>query len=216
MYQISIFIVIQKLSLLAQWTHFLYIVFLWKMTSHCNALFSMCKAQAHFIQIILFRVLRSATLLSLIFTIDSWKASIITSRSEISESHHRSLISRSLWVQQDHQRSVSDHFFSHRLSNFLFDSWNVLKSLNSRSDELSIKIWWYLHHHEQFSISSIMIITSDQYLLSRLMILLIAVIVVKLQVVTSLTFIIILTQSSVDFIILRLSLSVAARSRLMI
>ncbi len=216
MYQISIFIVIQKLSLLAQWTHFLYIVFLWKMTSHCNVLFSMCRTQAHFIQIILFRVLRSATFLSLIFTIDSWKASIITSRSEISESHHHFSISRSLWVWQDHQRSISDHFFSHCLSNFLFDSWNVLKSLNSRSDELLIKIWWYLHYHEQFSISSIMIITSDQCLLSRLMILLVAVIVVKLQVMTSFTFIMILTWSSVDFIILRLSLSVAARSRLMI
>ncbi len=216
MYQISILTVIQKLSLLAQQAHFLYIVFLWKMTSHRDALFSMCRTQAHFIQIILSRVSRSATLLSLIFTIDSWKASVTTSRSWISESHHCSSISRSLWVWQDHRRSINDHFFSHRLSNFLFDSWNVLESLNSRSDELSIRIWRCLHHHEWFSISSIMIITSDQCLLSRLMILLIVVIVVKLQVVTSLTFVMILTWSSVDFIILRLSLSVAAHSWLMI
>jgi len=48
------------------------------------------------------------------------------------------------------------------------------------------------------------------------MILLVAVIIMKLQVVTSLTFVMILTQSSVNFIILRLSLSVAAYSRLII
>ncbi len=179
MYQISILTAIQKLSLLAQRAHFLYIVFLWKTTSHRDALFSMCRTRAHFIQITLFRVSRSATLLSLILTIDSWKASVTTSRSEISESHHHSLISRSLWVWQDHRRSVSNHFFSHRLSNFLFDSWDVLKSLNSRSDELSIRIWRRLHHHEWFSISNIIIITSDQCLLSKLIILLVAEIVVK-------------------------------------
>jgi len=208
--------VIQKFSLLAQRAHFLYIVFLWKMTSHSDALFSMCRTQAHFIQIILSRVLKSAALLSLILTIDSWKASVTTSRSEISESHHHSLISRSLWVRQDCRRSINDHFFFHRLSNFLFDSWNVLESLNSRRDKLSIRIWWHLHYHERFSISSIMVITSDQCLLSRLMILLVAIIVVKSQVLTSLTFVMILTRASVNFIILRLSLSVAARSRLMI
>ncbi len=141
MYHISILIVIQKLLLLAQWVHFLYIVFLWKMTSHSDALFLMCRTQAHFIQITLSRVSRSTTLLSLIFIIDSWKASVTTSRSEISESYHRSLISRSLWVQQDHQRSINNHFFFHHLSNFLFDNWDVLKSLNSRSNEFSIKIW---------------------------------------------------------------------------
>ncbi len=192
MYQISILIVIQKFSLLAQRAHFLYIVFFWKTTSHHDALFLMCRTQAHFIQIILFRVLKSATLLLLIFIIDSWKASVTTSRSWISKSHHHSLISRSLWIQQDHQWSINNHFFSHCLLNFLFDSWDVLESLNSRSNELSIKIWWRLHHHEWFSISSIMIITSNQCLLSKLMILLVAVIVVKLQVVTSLTFEIIL------------------------
>ena len=176
----------------------------------------MCRTQAHFIQITLSRVSKSATLLSLILTINSWKALSTTSRSWISESHHYSSISRSLWVWQDHQRSVSNHFFFHCLSNFLFDNWDILESLNSRSNELSIRIWWHLHHHEQFSISSIMIIMSDQCLLSRLMILLVAVIIMKLQVVTSLTFVIILTQSSVNFIILRLSLSVAAHSRLMI
>jgi len=219
MYQISIFTVIQKSSLLAQQTHFLYIVFLWKMTLHRDALFLMCRTQAHFIQITLFRVLKSAALLSLILTIDSWKASVMISRSEISKSHHYSSISRSLWVQQDYQWSVSNHFFSHCLSNFLFNNWDVLESLNSKSDELLIKIWWCLHHYEWFSIndiSSIMIITSDWCLLSKLMILLVAIIVVKLQVVTSLTFIMILTQSSVDFIILRLSLSIAAHSRLII
>ncbi len=219
MYQISILTAIQKFSLLAQWAHFLYIVFLWKTTSHSDALFSMCRTQAHFIQITLFRALKSATLLSLIFTIDSWKASVTTSRSWISKSHHRSLISQSLWVRQDRWQSVSDHFFSHRLSNFPFNSWDILESLNSRSNELSIRIWWCLHHHKWFSISSIsniMIITSDQCLLSRLMILLVAVIVVKSQVVTSLTFIMILTRASVNFIILRLSLSVAVHSRLMI
>ena len=164
MYQINIFIAIQKFSLLAQQAHFLYIVFLWKTTSHNDALFSMCRTQAHFIQIILSRILKSAALFLLILTIDSWKASVIISRSEISESHHRFSISRSLWIQQDHQWSISNHFFSHHLSNFLFNSWDVLESLNSRSDEFSIKIWWHLHHHEQFSINninSIMIITSD-------------------------------------------------------
>ncbi len=179
----------------------------------------MCRTQAHFIQITLFKVSRSATFLSLILIINSWKASVTTSRSWISESYHYSSISRSLWVQQDCQQSINDHFFSHRLSNFLFDSWDVLKSLNSRSDELLIRIWQHLHHHKQFSISSInsiMIIMLSQCLLSRLMILLVAVIVVKSQVVTSLTFIMILIQASVDFIILWLSLSVAARSRLMI
>ncbi len=216
MYQISILTAIQKSSLLAQRAHFLYIVFLWKTTSHRDALFSMCRTWAHFIQIILSRISKSAALLLLILTIDSWKASVTISRSEISESHHHSLISRSLWVQQDRQRSVSDHFFSHRLSNFLFDSWDVLESLNSRSDELSIRIWRCLHHHKRFSISSIMIITSDQCLLSRLMILLVTVIVVKSQVVTSLTFVMILIQASVNFIILRLSLNVAAHSRLII
>ncbi len=215
MYQISIFIAIQKLSLLAQWTHFLYIVFLWKTTLHSDALFSICRTQAHFIQITLSRALKSATLLSLILTIDSWKASIMTSRSWISKSHHCSSISRSLWVQQDYRRSISNHFFSHHFSSFFFDSWNVLESLNSRSNELSIRIWWYLHHYERFSISSIMIIMSDQCLLSKLMILLVTIIVVKLQVVTSLTFVMILTRSSVDLIILQLSLSVAACSRLM-
>ncbi len=166
------------------------------MTSHRNALFLMCRTQAHFIQITLSRISKSATLLSLIFTIDSWKALIMTLRSEISESYHRFSISQSLWVQQDRWRSVSNHFFSHCLSNFLFNSWDILESLNSRSDELSIRIWQRLYHHKQFSISnisSIMIIMSDQCLLSKLMILLVAVIVVKFQVVTSLTFIIILT-----------------------
>ncbi len=155
-------------------------------------------------------------LLLLIFTIDSWKASVTTSRREISESHHHSLILQSLWIQQDHQWSINDHFFFHHLLNFLFNSWDVLESLNSRSDELSIRIWWHLHHHKWFSISSIMIITSDQCFLSKLMILLVAVIVVKFQVVTSLTFVIILTQASVNFIILRLSLSITAHSWFMI
>ncbi len=182
------------------------------MTSHSDALFSMCRTQAHFIQITLFKVLRSAMLLSLIFTIDSWKASVMTSRSEINESHYHFSISRSLWIQQDHWQSISNHFFFHHLLNFFFDSWDILESLNSRSDELSIKIWWHLHHHEWFSISSIMIITFDQCLLNRLMILLVTIIVVKSQVVTSLTFIMILTWSSVDFIILRLSLSIAVCS----
>ncbi len=166
------------------------------MTSHSNALFLMCRTWAHFIQITLFRILRSIMLLSLIFTIDSWKASVMTLRSEISKFYHRSSISQSLWIQQDHWWSVNNYFFSHCLLNFLFNSWNILESLNSKSDELSIRIWWCLHHHEWFSISSIMIImiiTSDQCLLSRLMILLVAVIVVKSQVVTSLTFIMILT-----------------------
>ena len=140
MYQISILTAIQKFSLLAQQAHFLYIVFFWKMTSHHDVLFSMCRTWAHFIQIILSRILKSAALLLLIFTIDSWKASVTTSRSEISESHHRFSISRSLWVQQNRQRSVSNHFFSHCLLNFLFNSWDVLKSFNSRSDELSIRI----------------------------------------------------------------------------
>ena len=140
MYQISILTVIQKSSLLAQQTHFLYIVFLWKMTSHSDALFLICKTQAHFIQITLSRILKSATLLSLISTIDSWKASVTTSRSWISESHYRFSISRSLWVQQDRWRSINDHFFSHCLSNFFFNSWDILKSLNSRNDEFSIKI----------------------------------------------------------------------------
>ncbi len=216
MYQISIFIVIQKLSLLAQRAHFLYIVFFWKMISHRDVLFLMCRTQAHFIQITLFKVLKSATLLLLFLTIDSWKASVMTSRSWISESHHCSLISRSLWVQQDHRQSINDYFFFHCLLNFLFNSWNVLESLNSRSNEFSIRIWWCLHHHKQFSISSIMIITSDWCFLSRLMILLIAIIVVKFQVVISLTFIMILTWSSVNFIILQLSLNVAACSQLMI
>ncbi len=216
MYHISILITIQKFLLLAQWTHFLSIVFLWKTMSHNNALFSMCRTQAHFIQIILFKVSRSAAFLSLIFIIDSWKASVTTSRSEISKSHYCSLISWSLWVRQNRRRSVNDYFFSHHLSNFLFDSWDVLKSLNSRSDELSIRIWWYLYHHKQFNISSIMIITSDQCLLSRLIILLVAVIVVKSQVVTSLTFIMILTWASVDFIILWLSLNIAVHSWFMI
>jgi len=132
--------VTQKLSLLTQRAHFLYIVFLWKMTSHSNALFLMCRTQAHFIQIILSRALKSAALLLLISIIDSWKASVTTSRSWISKSHHHSLISRSLWVQQDCQRSISNHFFLHHLSNFLFDNKDVLKSLNSKSDELSIRI----------------------------------------------------------------------------
>ncbi len=140
MYHISILTATQKFSLFAQRAYFLYIVFFWKMTSHSDALFSMCRTQAHFIQIILFRISKSATLLSLILIIDSWKASVTTSRSWISESHHSSLISRSLWVQQDHQRSINDHFFSHRLLNFFFNSENVLESLNSRSDELSIRI----------------------------------------------------------------------------
>ncbi len=182
MYHISILTVTQKSLLFAQQVHFLYIIFLWKMTSHNDALFLMCKTWAHFIQIILFRTLKSAVLLSLISIINSWKASVMTSRSWISESHHRFLISRSLWVQQNHWRSVSDHFFSHRLLNFLFNNEDVLESLNSKSDELSIRIWWCLHHHEWFSISSMMIITSDQCLLSRLTILLVAVIVMKLQV----------------------------------
>ncbi len=140
MYQISILTVIQKFSLLAQWAHFLYIVFLWKTTSHNDVLFSMCKTWAHFIQITLFKALKSAMLLLLIFTIDSWKASVTTSRSWISESHHCSSISRSLWVQQDCQWSISNHFFFHRLLNFLFDNEDVLKSLNSKSDEFSIRI----------------------------------------------------------------------------
>ncbi len=216
MYQISILIAIQKLSLFTQRAHFLYIIFLWKMTSHSDALFSMCRTQAHFVQITLSRISESVILLSLIFTIDSWKASIMTSRSEISESHHRFSISRSLWVQQDYRRSISNHFFSHCLLNFLFNSWDVLKSLNSRSNEFLIRIWWCLHHYKWFSISSILIITSDECLLSRLMLLLVAVIVMKLQVVTLLTFVIILTWSSVNFIILWFSLSVAAHSRLMI
>ena len=182
MYHISILIATQKFSLFAQQAHFLYIAFLWKMTSHSDALFLMCRTWAHFIQIILFKASKSATLLSLISIIDSWKASVTTSRSWISESHHHSSISRSLWVQQDHQRSISNHLFSHRFSNFLFNSKDVLKSLNSRSDELSIRIWRRLHHHKRFSISSMMIITFDQCLLSRLTILLVAVIVVKLQV----------------------------------
>ena len=179
----------------------------------------MCRTQAHFIQITLFRISKSAALLSLIFTIDSWKASVTTSKSKINEFHHCSLISQSLWIRQDHQRSINDHFFSHCLLNFLFDSWDVLKSLNSRSDELSIRIWQCLHHYERFSISnisSIMIITSDWCLLSKLIILLVAVIIMKSQVVTSLTFIMILIWASVNFIILQLSLSVAAHSRLMI
>ncbi len=179
----------------------------------------MCKTQAHFIQITLFRISKSATLLSLIFTIDSWKASVTTSKSEINEFHHCSLISQSLWIRQDCQQSINDYFFSHCLLNFLFNSWDVLESLNSRSDELSIRIWRCLHSHERFSISSIssiMIITSNRCLLSKLMILLVAVIVVKSQVVTSLTFIIILIWASVNFIILQLSLSVAAHSQLMI
>ncbi len=166
------------------------------MTSHSDALFSMCRTWAYFIQIILFKVSKSAALLLLISTIDSWKASVTTSRSWISESHHHSSISRSLWIQQDHWQSINDHFFFHRLLNFLFNSKDVLESLNSRSDELSIRIWWYLHHYEQFSINSIsntMIITFDQCFLSKLMILLVAVIVIKSQVVTSLTFIMILT-----------------------
>ncbi len=140
MYHISILTATQKFSLFAQRAYFLYIVFFWKMTSHSDALFSMCRTRAHFIQIILFRISKSATLLSLILIIDSWKALVTTSRSWISESHHSSLISWSLWVQQDHQRSINDHFFSHRLLNFFFNSENVLESLNSRSDELSIRI----------------------------------------------------------------------------
>jgi len=48
------------------------------------------------------------------------------------------------------------------------------------------------------------------------MILLVAIIVVKSQVVTSLTFVMIFTQASVNFIILQLSLNITARSRLMI
>ncbi len=140
MYHISILTATQKSSLLAQWAHFLYIVFLWKMTSHSDALFSICRTQAHFIQITLSRTSRSAMFLSLISIIDSWKASVITSRSWISKSHHHSSISRSLWVWQDHWQSISNHFFSHRLSNFLFDSEDVLESLNSRSDEFSIRI----------------------------------------------------------------------------
>ncbi len=140
MYHISILTATQKFSLLAQWAHFLYIVFLWKTTSHSDALFLMCRTQAHFIQITLFRALRSAALLSLISIIDSWKASVTALRSWISESHHRSSISQSLWVQQNRWRSINDHFFSHRLLNFLFDNEDVLKSLNSRSDELLIRI----------------------------------------------------------------------------
>ena len=176
----------------------------------------MCRTWAHFIQIILSRILKSAALLLLILTIDSWKASIMTSRSEISEFYHCSSILRSQWIWQDHQWSINNHFFLHHLLSFFFNNWDILESLNSRSNEFSIKIWWHLHHHEWFSISSIMIITSDWCLLSRLIILLVTVIVVKLQVVTSLTFVIILIQSSVDFIILQLSLSVTAHSRLMI
>ncbi len=126
--------------------------------------------------------MKSAALLLLILIIDSWKASVMTSRSWISKSHHHSLILQSLWIQQDHQRSVSNHFFLHCFSNFLFNSENILENLNSRSDELSIRIWWHLHHHEWFSINSMMIIMSDQCFLSKLMILLIAVIVMKLQV----------------------------------
>ncbi len=182
MYHISILIATQKFSLFAQQAHFLYIAFLWKMTSHSDALFLMCRTWAHFIQIILFKASKSATLLSLISIIDSWKASVTTSRSWISESHHHSLILQSLWVQQDHWWSISNHFFLHRLSNFFFNSKNVLESLNSRSDEFSIRIWWCLHYHKRFSISSIMIITSAWCLLSRLTILLIAIIVMKLQV----------------------------------
>ncbi len=182
MYQINILTAIQKFSLFAQQAHFLYIVFLWKMTSHSDVLFLMCRTQAHFIQIILSRTLKSAALLSLISTIDSWKASVITSRSEISKSHHCFLISRSLWIQQDCRWSISNNFFSHHLLNFLFNSWNVLESLNSKDNELSIRIWWCLHHHKQFSISSMIIKTLDWCLLSRLTILLVAVIVVKSQV----------------------------------
>ena len=163
------------------------------MTSHSDALFSMCKTWAHFIQITLFKGSKSTMLLSLILTIDSWKASIMTSRSEISKSHYHFSISRSLWIWQDHWWSINNHFFFHHLSHFLFNSWDVLKSLNSRNNELWVKIWWCLHHHEWFSISSIMIIMSDQCLLSRLIILLIAIIVVKFQVVTLFTFVIILT-----------------------
>ncbi len=186
------------------------------MTSHNDVLFLMCKTWTHFIQITLFKASKSAALLLLIFTINNWKASITTLRSWISESYHHSLISWSLWVWQDHWQSINDYFFSHHLSNFLFNSKDVLKSLNSKSDEFLIRIWWCLHHHEQFSISSIMIIIFDQCFLNKLMILLIAVIVVKSQVVTSLTFIMILIQASIDFIILQLSLSIIACSWFMI
>ncbi len=186
------------------------------MTSYSDALFLMYKTQAHFIQIILSKVSRSVMLLSFILTIDSWKASIMTSRSEISEFHHHSLISRSLWVQQNYQRSINDHFFFHCFLNFLFDSWNNFESLNNKSDKLSIRIWWYLHHYKWFNISSMMIITSDQCFLSKLMILLVAVIIVKYQVVILLTFIMILTWSSVNFIILQLSLSITVHSWFMI
>ncbi len=148
MYQISILIAIQKFSLFAQQTYFLYIVFFWKMTSYNDALFLMCKTQAYFIQIILFKTSKSAVFLSLILTIDSWKASVTTSRSWINKSHHHSLISRSLWIQQDHWRSVNDYFFSYCFLNFLFNNWDILKSLNSRSNKLSIRIWQHLHHHE--------------------------------------------------------------------
>ncbi len=140
----------------------------------------------------------------------------MTSRSWISESYHCFLISRSLWVQQNHWRSINNYFFSCHFLNFLFNNWNIFKSLNSRNDKLLIRIWWHLHHHERFSISNIMIIISDQCLLNRLMILLATVIVVKLQVVISLTFIMILTQSSVDFIILWFFLNVTAYSWLII
>ena len=126
--------------------------------------------------------MKSATLFSLFSIIDSWKVSVTTSRSWISESHHHFSISQSLWVQQDHWRSINNHFFLHCLLNFLFNSENVFKSLNNKSDELLIRIWWCLHHHKQFSISSMMIITSDQCLLSRFTILLVAIIVMKLQV----------------------------------
>ncbi len=120
----------------------------------------------------------------------------------------------SCWIYR--LREIEEWWWFNHLLNFLFNSWDVLESLNSRSNELSIRIWWLLHHHKRFSISSIMIIMFNQCLLSRLIILLVAVIVVKSQIVTSLTFIIILTQSSINFIILWLSLSITARSRLMI
>ncbi len=140
MYHISILIMTQKFSLLTQWAYFLYIIFLWKMTSHNDALFSMCRTWAHFIQIILSRISKLATFLSLISTINSWKASVMTSRSWISESHHHSSISRSLWIQQDHWWSINDYFFSHCLLNFFFNNEDVLESLNSRSDEFLIRI----------------------------------------------------------------------------
>ncbi len=139
MYHISILTATQKFSLFAQRAYFLYIVFFWKMTSHSDALFSMCKTQAHFIQIILFKISKSATLLSLILIIDSWKASVTTSRSWISESHHSSLISRSLWVQQDHQQSISDHFFlivfwiSSLIAKMYLKVW-IVEVMSSRSE----------------------------------------------------------------------------------